>query len=140
MAQPAKWAGSLGLSASFRSRYLFSIIVAAFSANSVRQCGGSTVFAMERLHGMEPVGARISAQVATGTGNSFLWYCHSGADNSRKEWGIPLLSHSSPFLPLIRNSRQENNDPLRENIEIKKVFNGFSSSCLPNRLPLVQLS
>jgi hypothetical protein len=70
---------------------LLAIVKATFATNAVSKGGGIAMLAGIGLHGVEPVGAGKSAEVAAGAGLSFLRYCHSGADNRLKLREIPIL-------------------------------------------------
>jgi hypothetical protein len=97
--------------------------MAAFPANTVGKGGRIAVFALDGLHGMEPIGAGISAEVAAGAGSSFLRYCHSGADNSRKDWEIPhIFPRPQSQQPLSRPAAPDCRFALHKIIEIKKDF------------------
>jgi hypothetical protein len=79
---------SVGVSGSY---HLLAIVKATFATNAVSKGGGIAMLAGVGLHGVEPVGAGKSAEVATSAGLSFLRYCHSGADNRLKLGEIPIL-------------------------------------------------
>lgn len=71
---------------------LFPVILATFTADAVRERGGITGCALNRVGGFEPVSTGKSSHVATGARLTFLRYCHSGG----------TLCHPPPkFQPLI---------------------------------------
>lgn len=77
--------------------YLLAIVKATFATNAVSKGGGIAMLAGIGLHGVEPVGAGKSAEVAASAGLSFLGYCHSGADNRLKSGKIQFFSRFSPL-------------------------------------------
>lgn len=56
---------------------LFPVILAAVTADAMREGGGVTVGALHRVGYFEPVSAGKSSEVAASARLTFLRYCHS---------------------------------------------------------------